>query len=135
MDPNMMIPAPQGQSIATLVRAWLHYTNLVASFTKQATAARKIKDTYENQVITTLQGQGMERAVIQINSGRITVAERREPNQLSLSKIEELLHQYHQQRGGRDETVEIMSFLRANRGYSTGKYLKQSGIPQAPSPV
>jgi len=98
---------------------------------KQSLAARKIRDQYEGQIISTLQHQGMLNAVIQTNTGRITVADRREPNQLSLSKLQELLHAYHRQKGGRDETLEMMTFLRANRGYTTSKYLKQSGAPAA----
>jgi hypothetical protein len=34
------------------------------------------------------------------------------------------------QRGGKDETMEIMTFIRSNRGYSTYKILKQSGMTQ-----
>lgn len=117
--------------IGTFVRYWLHYSNLSSSFYKQYGAAKKIKDDYENQIITTLQQTGMEKATIQIGGGQINVVDKREPNQLSLTKIEELLHGYFRQRGGKDETIDIMTFIRANRGYSTNKYLKQSGIQGA----
>lgn len=115
--------------IGTFVRYWLHYSNLSSSFYKQYGAAKKIKDDYENQIITKLQQTGMEKATIQIGGGQINVVDKREPNQLSLTKIEELLHGYFRQRGGKDETMDIMTFIRANRGYSTNKYLKQSGMP------
>ena len=121
------------QPIGTLVRSWIHYQNLATSCMKQSLAARKVKEQFESQVITTLQHQGMMNAVIQTNSGRITVADRREANPLSISKVEELLHAYFRQRGGRDETLEIMTFLRANRGYTTSTYLKQSGGGSAPA--
>lgn len=114
--------------IGTFVRYWLHYSNLSSSFYKQYGAAKKVKDDYENQIITKLQQTGMEKATIQIGGGQINVVDKREPNQLSLTKIEELLHGYFKQRGGKDETMDIMTFIRANRGYSTNKYLKQSGI-------
>lgn len=114
--------------IGTFVRYWLHYSNLSSSFYKQYGAAKKVKDDYENQIITKLQQTGMEKATIQIGGGQINVVDKREPTQLSLTKIEELLHGYFRQRGGKDETMDIMTFIRANRGYSTNKYLKQSGI-------
>ena len=115
--------------IGTYVRYWLHYKNLASSLYKQFGAARKVQDDYEKQVIGTLQRTGMENAMIQINGGNIQVADKREPNPLSLTKIEELLHGYYRQKGGRDETMDIMTFLRANRGYSLSKTLKQSNMP------
>jgi hypothetical protein len=74
----------------------------------------------------------MEKAIIQIGGGRLQVVDKREPNQLTLTKIEELLHGYFRQRGGKDETKDIMTFIRANRGYNISKSLKQSGITQPP---
>jgi hypothetical protein len=118
--------------VGTYVRYWLHYNNLASSFYKQFGAARKVRDDYEKQVISTLQQNGMEKAVIQIGGGQINVTDKREPNQLTLTKIEELLHGYYRQKGGRDETKDIMTFIRANRGYTLTKSLKQSGIAQQP---
>lgn len=115
--------------IGTFVRYWLHYSNLSSSFYKQYGAAKKIKDDYESQIITKLQQTGMEKATIQIGGGQINIVDKREPNQLSLTKIEELLHGYFRQRGGKDETMDIMTFIRANRGYTMNKYLKQNGMP------
>jgi hypothetical protein len=120
--------------IGTSVRYWLHYNNLASSFYKQYGSAKKVKDDYEKQIISTLQQNGMEKATIQIGGGQIQVIDKRDPNQLSLTKIEDLLHGYFRQRGGRDEASEIMTFIRANRGYTMNKSLKQSGIqpPQQP---
>lgn len=115
--------------IGTYVRYWLHYKNLASSLYKQFGAARKVQDDYEKQVIGNLQRSGMEKATIQINGGNIHVVDKREPNPLSLTKIEDLLHGYYRQKGGKDETMDIMTFLRANRGYSLTKSLKQSNLP------
>jgi hypothetical protein len=114
--------------IGTFIRYWLHYGNLASSFYKQYCSAKKVKDDYEEQVIATLQKNGMENATIQIGGGQIRVTDKREPNQLSLTKIEDLLHGYYRQKGGKDEAKEIMMFIRANRGYNVSKSLKQSGI-------
>jgi predicted metalloenzyme YecM len=116
--------------IGTAVRYFLHYSNLASSFYKQYGSAKKVKDEYEQQIINTLRQSGMENATIQINGGQITVINKREPNQLSLSKIEELLHGYFRQKGGPDQSLDIMTFIRANRGYTMNKSLKQSGIQQ-----
>jgi hypothetical protein len=118
--------------IGTYVRYWLHYNNLASSFYKQYGSAKKVKDDYEKQIISTLQQNGMEKATIQIGGGQINVIDKREPNQLSLTKLEELLHGYYRQKGGKDETMDIMTFIRANRGYTMNKSLRQSGITPAP---
>jgi hypothetical protein len=115
--------------IGTYVRYWLHYSNLASSFFKQFGAARKIRDDYENNIISILQQRNIENAVIQINGGQIRITTKREPNQLSLTRIEELISGYYKQRGGKDETKDIMLFIKANRGYSVAKSLKQSGMP------
>ena len=120
--------------VGTLVRYYLHYSNLSQSFYKQYGAAKKVKDDYEKQIIGTLQQSGMEKATIQIGGGQLNVIDKREPNQLSLTKIEELLHGYFRQSGGADKTLDILTFIRANRGYNMNKYIKQTGIqpPQQP---
>jgi len=131
-----MATAPHSDpGIGTAVRYFLHYSNLASSFYKQYGAAKKVKDEYEQQIINTLRQSGMEKATIQINGGQITVVDKREPNQLSLSKIEELLHGYFRQKGGQDQSLDIMTFIRSNRGYTMNKYLKQSGIQSNPPQI
>lgn len=119
--------------IGTYVRYWLHYNNLASSFYKQFGSARKVRDDYEKQIIGTLQQNGMEKATIQIGGGQLNVIDKREPLPLSLTKIEELLHGYFRQRGGKDETMDVMTFIRANRGYTVAKSIKQSGLAAAGS--
>jgi hypothetical protein len=121
--------------IGTFVRYWLHYSNLATSFYKQYGSAKKIKDDYESQIIDKLRNTGMEKATIQIGGGQINIIDKREPNQLSLTKVEELLHGYFRQKGGQDQTLDIMTFIRANRGYTINKSLKQSGISQPQQPL
>lgn len=114
--------------IGTLVRYYLHYGGLASSFYKQYNSAKKVKDDYETQIISTLQQSGMEKATIQIGGGTLNVVDKRDPNPLSLTKIEELLHGYFKQKGGPDMTLDIITFIKANRGYNVNKYIKQSGI-------
>lgn len=117
--------------IGTFVRYWLHYSNLASSLYKQYCSAKKVQDEYANQIITTLQQKGMENAIIQIGGGTLNVTEKRQPNQLCLSKVQEMLHMYFKYRGGKDETTDIMTFIKANRGFSIQKTLKKTGIPQS----
>lgn len=114
--------------IGTSVRYWLHYSNLASSFFKQYGSARRIRDEYEKTIISTLQQRKMEHATIQISGGQINIQTKREPVQLSLTRVEELISGYFKQRGGKDETKDIMLFLRANRGYHVTTSLKQTGI-------
>jgi hypothetical protein len=114
--------------IGTSVRYWLHYSNLASSFFKQYGSARRIRDEYEKTIISTLQQRKMENATIQISGGQINIQTKREPVQLSLTRVEELISGYFKQRGGKDETKDIMLFLKANRGYHVTTSLKQTGI-------
>jgi len=118
----------QPVDIGTLVRYWLHYSTMASSFFKQFNGAQKIRDDYQQQLIAHLKQKKMENAVIQISGGRrLQVVERKEPNPLSLTQIESLLHGYYKQRTGKDETADIMTFIRGNRGYKHTKTIRQSG--------
>ena len=111
--------------VGTFVRYWLHYSTLSSSLYKQYCSAKKVQDDYEKNIITTLQQKGMENAIIQIGGGQLNITEKRQPNPLSLSKIQELLHSYYKYRGGKDETMDIMTFIKGNRGYNTQKIIKR----------
>jgi hypothetical protein len=125
--------------IGNYVRNWLHYDNLASSFYKQSMSARKLKDDYESKVVTHLLQSGNPNVIIQINGGRIHMADDRKPHQLSLAKIEELLHSYYRSQNMKDETLDIMTFIRGNRGYDIKKILKKNNItssaPQAALPA
>ena len=114
--------------IGTSVRYWLHYSNLASSFYKQYGGAKALQDQYANQIIESLQRSRMENAIMQIGGGSISIADKRTPHQLSLTKIQQLLHEYFKQRGGADETKQIMLFLNANRGFTMTKTLKKHGL-------
>jgi len=125
--------------IGNYVRNWLHYDNLASSFYKQSMSARKLKDDYESKIVGHLLQSGNPNVIIQINGGRIHMADDRKPHQLSLAKIEELLHAYYRSQNMKDETLDIMTFIRGNRGYDIKKVLKKNNItsstPQAlPAP-
>ena len=114
--------------IGPAVRHWLHYSNLASSFFKQYNSALKIKKEYESSIINTLLQRNMQHATIQISNGQITVQSRKEPVQLSLTQVEKLIGGYYKQRGGKDETKDIMLFVKANRGYNVTNTLKQTSV-------
>jgi len=129
--------------VGTFVRYWLHYSTLASSLYKQFCSAKKVQDDYGEKIIGTLQQKGLENAIIQIGGGQLSIAQKRQPNQLSLSKIQELLHLYFKHRGGKDETMDIMTFIKGNRGYSVQKFVKRTGpngrsehaVPALPPPL
>ena len=121
--------------IGVFVRNWLHYDTLASSLYKQATRARQVKDEFEVKIIDDLRSKHMENAVIQINSGIINIVEERSPRTLSLVRIEEILHKYFLKKGAmKDDTAEIMNFIRTNRGYDVSKKLRKSGAAPLPPP-
>ena len=124
----------QNRIIATNVRSWLHYDTLASSLYKQSMCARKARDDFETKVIQDLRAQHNENALIQINSGIIRVVEERNPRPLTVNGLEQIVHLYFQQKGagGRDDTIEIMNFIRRHRGYNTIKHLRKTGGVTAP---
>ncbi len=116
-------------NIGTLVRHWLHCDKLASTFYKQAHKNTALKSEYENQIIHALKQRGMINAIIQTGSGSLNVIEEKNPKSLTLIKIEELLNSYFSIRGGKNETRDIMNFIKGNRGYDVKLRLKnnQSG--------
>lgn len=125
-----MAAASDSGQIGTLVRNWLHYDNLASSFYKQANKARQLRDQFEGRIIRYLETTGMKNAIIQIGGGHMSIVEERNPKTLSLVRVEELLHSYFEKRGGKDETGEIMSHIRSNRGVDVVQKLRKYGTGQ-----
>jgi hypothetical protein len=103
------------QELGDLIRKWVYYDNLITTFNKQLSNARKIRNTMEDTIITKLRDSNMENAVIQIGGGRLTVAEEKHTQPLSLRNLETLLSEYFTKKGSQDETAAIMGFLRKRR--------------------
>ena len=122
------------------VRNWVHYDNLALGLNRQATNARKVRDEFENKIITHLNQNSMENAIIQIAGGRLFVSEERHSQPLTLHRIEEMLRAYYMSKGAGsagklDETPNIMKFIKEQRGFEINKRLKkQNGTPPPPLP-
>ena len=116
------------QNLGTMVRSWVHFDNLAATFSRQAQQARTARSRWEEQIIKTLHETNMSKAVIQITGGRITLVEEKHSQSLTLQRIESLLHEYYNKKakGSDDETMDIMNYIKQNRGSSIETKLKKS---------
>lgn len=116
------------QTLADMIRSWVHFDNLAATFTRQTQQARTARARWEGQIIDNLKQTKMTNAIIQIAGGRLTVHEEKHANPLTLQRLEELLHGYFQQRppGSDDETSDIMNYIKSHRGSVIETKLKKS---------
>jgi hypothetical protein len=132
------------QELGNFVRNWVHYDNLSTNLSKQTQSARKIRDTFENKILEQLQTHNMESAVIQIQGGRLLVAEERHNQPLTYNRLEEGLKAFYlekQKAAGRpiqDDSAAIMRYLKSHRQVQITKSLKKqtvvADLPPLPSP-
>ena len=121
------------------VRSYLHYDQLAGTFYKQSAKARQLAGDYEKKVMDQLEANRMSNAILQIGGGHLNVIEERTPRCLTLKSIEHLLHTYYAKKGHsvRDETDDILRFIRSNRGFDSKKKLKQTksggSLPPVPT--
>ncbi len=115
-------------TLADMIRSWVHFDNLAATFTRQGQQARTARSRWEVQVIDYLTKTNMANAIIQIAGGRLTVVEEKHANPLTLQRLEALLHEYFSKRppGSNDETNDIMTYIKSNRGSTVETKLKKN---------
>jgi len=116
------------QDLAGMIRSWIHFDNLAATFNRQSQQARSARARWEEQVLGYLRTNSLTNAIIQIAGGRLTVVEEKHAQPLTLQRMEALLHEYFSKRpaGSTDETADIMAFIKANRGSTLETRLKKS---------
>jgi hypothetical protein len=116
------------QTLATMVRSWVHFDNLAATFARQAQQARSARARWEEQILGTLRTNKMTNAIIQISGGRLTVVDEKHSQPLTLQRLESLLHEYYNKKpnGSDDETMDIMNYIKQNRGHNIETKLKKS---------
>jgi hypothetical protein len=121
----------------TWVRNWVHYEHLASGFYKQAINARKVRDEYEERIVSSLERRKMMNAVLQLKQGKYKVMKETTSSPLSLTNIEGLLHLYFKTKGaaGRDETSEIMSFIKQHRQQNHNYRLRRLNDPAATLPA
>jgi len=121
-------------TFANLIRYWVHYDSMLSGLNKQLKNVRELRNKYESQVLTLLQQSKTENPIIQIAGGRVTVAEEKHQQPLSLVTLKTILQRYYRTKPGtRDESAEIMEFIRTQRLVQVSKCLKRKAtvVPEA----
>lgn len=118
----------QPSDFAEKVRSWVHFDNLMATFTRQVQQARAAKARWETEIIEYLTKSNMTNAIIQISGARLTLANEKHANPLTLQRLESLLHEYYSTKppGSNDESAAIVEFIRKHRGHTMKTNLKKN---------
>ena len=131
-----MTPPPSGnvQEIGNLIRHWVHYDNSIAELNKQVKKTRDLRNGYEGQILQKLRSTNMVNPVIQIGGGRLVISEDKHSTPLTFTNLESMLHQYYAKNpGARDETLDIIKFIKTNREIIVTPCLKRQGAPRTRS--
>ena len=122
------------QQIGNLIRYWVHYDNSLIDLNKKVKSTRETRNSYETQILQMLKTSSMTNPVIQIGGGRLIVSEDKHNAPLTFTNLESLLHQYYAKKpGARDETADIIKFVKANRESTVTTCLKRQGAPRSRS--
>ena len=113
------------EDIASLIRKYVHYDNLAATFFKQTQQARSVRDDYEKRIIEELKNKNMQNAVIQIVGGKLKIVEEKHGTPLSFKNLEESLHDYYFHKKRVDETSEVIKYIKSKRTFETTSKLKK----------
>jgi hypothetical protein len=112
-------------SFGNLVHGWVRSDMAVANYNREAAKMRKERDVYEQQILRTLKDANHEKAVIQITGGKLVVADDKTTQPLTFTSLEEMLHSYFTSSGRRDETKEIVKYIKDNRTVEHSLKLKR----------
>jgi hypothetical protein len=126
--------APVAQQIGNLIRHWVHYDNTIATLNREIKKTRELRSNYEAQVLQMLRSNNMSNPVIQIGDGRLIVSEDKYHSPLTFTSLESLLHQYYAKKpGAKDETADIIKFVKSNRDTTLSTCLKRQGAARSRS--
>jgi hypothetical protein len=115
------------EAIGNLIRYWVHYDNTLTALNKQAKTVRDTRNNYEAQILQAFKAANLTNPIVQIAGGRLTVGEERHTQPLSYKNLELMLHLYYRQRpGSRDETADILKFIKAERTSESTACLRRS---------
>lgn len=128
----------QQQTLPTLVRNWVHYDNLNTKYSKEATAARKMREEFEAKIMGSLRLNNMTNAVIKIADGQLQCVEEKQVPSLTMPRLEAYLHAYYKTKGNyADETDAIMRFIKqqkVNSAVLCTRLRKTEALPNLPTP-
>jgi hypothetical protein len=109
------------------VRYWVYCDDTICKLNKDIRNLRATKDKYELAIIQRLKAAKQERAILQIVGGRIQIVEDKQAQNLCYKNLQEMLHDYYKQKPPpvRDETDEIIKFLKGHRQTTTSERLRR----------
>ena len=123
-------------ALGTVVRKWVYYDTAVNSLNRQISAARQSRERCESEIIELLKRNHYENAILQIAGGRLSIVEERHSQSLTFKSLEEHLHAYFRQKPTmiKDETADILKFIKENRSFELTKRLKKQMNPGPGTP-
>ena len=121
------------EQIGNLIRHWVFYDTKLTELNKQIKSLRDSRNAYEAQALQMIKTMNMNNPVIQIGGGgRLIVSEDKHSTPLTFTNLESLLRQYYAKKpGARDETADIIKFIKANRETTTTPCLKRQGVARS----
>jgi hypothetical protein len=131
--PNQNAPTKQAidpELVGKLIRYWVHYDNKISELNKEVKKMRDMKYTYEQQILSYLANSTLANPVIQIGGGRIIVGQDKAQQPLSYTMLEATLTKYYALKpGSKNETSEILKFIREQRTSQISSCLKRITNP------
>lgn len=129
--PTDMTGGTPVEQIGNLIRYWVHYDNKLAELNKELKTLRATRNKYEADILQKLRDNNIMNPVIQTGAGRLIIGEDKHSAPLTFANIETLLHKYYTKKQGRDETADIIKFIKENRETTVTPYLKRQGAPKS----
>lgn len=122
------------ESIGKLIQYWVYYNNKIKAINGELRKLRATEDAYEKQILQQLQLSNMKNPVIQIGDGRIVVGKDKSQQPLSYGMLETILTKYYTLKAGsKNETQDILSFIRNERTVTSTPCLKRVANPTSRS--
>jgi hypothetical protein len=118
------------EDLTNLVRNYVHYDNLTATFQKQLASARTVRNDFEQRIIQELKNSKMENAIIQIVGGKLKIVEEKHTTPLTYKTLEDSLHKYFNEHKLKDSTSELIKYVKSQRTVESS--LKIQKIHQLP---
>jgi len=121
------------EQIGNLIRHWVFYDTKLAELNKQIKSLRESRNAYEAQALQMITTMNLKNPVIQIGGGgRLIVSEDKHTTPLTFTNIESLLHQYYAKKpGARDETADIIKFIKDKRETTSTPCLRRQGAARS----
>jgi hypothetical protein len=114
------------ESIGKLVQYWVYYNNKIKELNNETRRLRATEAAYEQQILQLLKSSNMMNPVIQIGDGRIIIGEDKNQQPLSYSMLETTLTNYYAGKpGSKNETQDILKFIRQQRSVKSTPCLKR----------